>query len=92
MCLIKKSYFKKLDKYYEDELIKPKNNNEIHDKLYNKLIIKIQELDKNKHREDIIKVLASEDYVEENTIRWNENNNLFAFNNKILKKVNLLRN
>lgn len=83
MCLIKKGYFNKLYKYYLKELYIKRTNGEIDDELFDKLSFKIQELDKKLMRDRIIGIIVDEHWEKEKSIKWNENNNLFVFENKI---------
>ncbi len=81
MNIIKKGYFTKLYDYYKKELLKIKD--ELDEKEYNALLKKIQALDTENTREKVIKIIVSEHWRSFDDIKWNNNNNLFAFENKI---------
>lgn len=81
MCQIKKCYFKKLYKFYKNNLDKIKN--ELNDEQYKILSIKIQDLDKKNIRDKIIGIIVDELWVIDKNIEWNKNKDLFVFENKI---------
>lgn len=81
MCQIKKCYFKKLYKFYKNNLDKIKN--ELNDEQYKNLSIKIQDLDKKNIRDKIIGIIVDELWVVDKNIEWNKNKDLFVFENKI---------
>lgn len=78
-CLIKRGYFRKLYNFYMCELQKIKD--ELSEKTYTEYYKKILTLDSAMTRNNIIKVLQDEVFVE--NVEWNKNKYLFAFNNKI---------
>lgn len=82
-CSIKKGYFNKLYKLYINELNNLRTNEEMDDKSYKSLMKKIQELDKLTIRNNVVKIIIDENHINEDKIKWNANNNLFAFENKI---------
>ena len=75
---IAKGYFKMLYDFYKNELDKC---NLLDSKDYEKYLKKIQYLDSSSGREHIISVLKQEHYKSD--IIWNNNPNLFAFNDCI---------
>lgn len=82
-CSIKRGYFNKLYQFYLNELNNLKTNGELEDSQYKKLLTKIQELDKILFRNNVVKIIVDEHWKKDKEIKWNSNNNLFPFENKI---------
>ncbi len=76
---IKRGYFRKLYSFYIGELQKIKD--ELDEKKYGEYYKKVLILDSAMTRNNIIKILQDELFVD--NIEWNKNKYLFAFNNKI---------
>lgn len=83
LCIIKNKKFTQLYKYYNKQLDRLMEEYKIEKEQYDKLKIKIQDLDKNRVRDDIIKIMCSEYYDNKISQKWNQNKDLYVFENKI---------
>ena len=81
LCQLKKGYFKKLKEYYLEEFYKI--SQEWEPTKYKSVFKMIWKLDERLFRDDVIKTIINEKYQKTSGIKWNQNKDLFAFNNKI---------